>query len=178
MTAAPTPDPLDGARLAALDEYGILDTPAESGFEDIVLLASQACETPTALVSFVAKDRQWFKARIGFDPCETPLTQSVCAHALGRDGILVIPDLTRDPRTRDNALVTGDPQIRFYAGAPLHTQDGFALGTLCVIDSVPRPEGLTARQTATLTALARQVMVQLELRRAIENREQALAARA
>lgn len=178
MSAAPTPDPQDNARLAALDAYDILDTPAEAGFEDIVLLASQACETPTALVSFVAKDRQWFKARIGFHPCETPLSQSVCAHALGRDGILVIPDLTRDPRTRDNALVTGDPQIRFYAGAPLHTQDGFALGTLCVIDSVPRPEGLDERQKATLTALARQVMVQLELRRAIENREQALAARA
>ncbi len=178
MTAAPIPDPQDDARLAALDAYDILDTPAEAGFEDIVLLASQACETPTALVSFVAKDRQWFKARIGFHPCETPLSQSVCAHALGRDGVLVIPDLTRDPRTRDNALVTGDPQIRFYAGAPLHTQDGFALGTLCVIDSVPRPEGLDERQKATLTALARQVMVQLELRRAIENREHALAARA
>ena len=178
MSAASIPDPQNDARLAALDAYDILDTPAEAGFEDIVLLASQACETPTALVSFVAKDRQWFKARIGFHPCETPLSQSVCAHALGRDGILVIPDLTRDPRTRDNALVTGDPQIRFYAGAPLHTQDGFALGTLCVIDSVPRPEGLDARQKATLTALARQVMVQLELRRAIENREQALAARA
>lgn len=178
MTAAPTPGPQEDARLAALDAYDILDTPAESGFEDIVLLASQACRTPVALISLIAKDRQWFKARIGFDPCETPLSQSVCAHALGRDGILVIPDLTLDPRTRDNTLVTGTPEIRFYAGAPLYTREGFAIGTLCVIDTVPRPEGLNARQQATLSALARQVMVQLELRRAIENREQALAARA
>lgn len=176
MPPAPIPGH-EAARLAALDAFGILDTPAEGGFEDIVLLASQACRTPVALVSFVAKDRQWFKARIGFDPCETPLAQSVCAHALGRDGLLIIPDLTRDPRTRDNALVGGGPQIRFYAGAPLETREGFALGTLCVIDTVPRPEGLSEAEQAALGALARQVMVQLELRRAIENREQALAAR-
>ncbi|WP_375464231.1 PAS domain-containing protein [uncultured Methylobacterium sp.] len=178
MSAAPIPDPQEDARLAALAEYDILDTPAESGFDDIVLLATQACRTSVALVSFVARDRQWFKARIGFDPCETPLSQSVCAHALGRDELLIIPDLTLDPRTRDNTLVTGELRIRFYAGAPLRTREGLAVGTLCVIDTEPRPEGLTADEASALAALARQVMVQLELRRAIENREQALAARA
>ncbi|MET0258011.1 MAG: PAS domain-containing protein [Methylobacterium sp.] len=168
----------DTDRLAALHGYGILDTPAEQGFDDVVLLAAQICAAPTALVSFVAHDRQWFKARVGFDPCETPLDQSVCAHALGHGDILVIPDLTRDPRTRDNALVTDGPRMRFYAGAPLHTPEGATLGTLCVIDTKPRPRGLSVAQAIGLKALARQVMVQLELIRAVENRGQALAARA
>lgn len=179
-----TPSPVglgladDAERLAVLAGYGILDTEPEQGFDDIVLLASQICEAPTALVSLVARDRQWFKARIGFNPCETPLEQSVCAHALGADDVLVIPDLTRDPRTRENALVTGDPRLRFYAGAPLHTPEGVTLGALCVVDGAPRPQGLTERQRIGLKALARQVMVQLELHRTVENRGQALAARA
>nr|WP_204262807.1 PAS domain-containing protein [Methylobacterium sp. BTF04] len=164
--------------MAALDRYDILDTAPEQGFDDIVLLASQICEAPTALVSLITKDRQWFKARIGFNPCETPLDQSVCAHALGGHDLLVIPDLTQDPRTRENALVTGEPHLRFYAGAPLHSPEGATLGTLCVIDIDPRPSGLTEGQRAGLRALARQVMVQLELHRAVENRGQALAARA
>ncbi len=106
---APEQPPAIPARAAALDGYGILDTPAEQGFDDIVLLASRICGTPVALVSLVAGDRQWFKARVGFDPCETPLSQSVCAHALRQPGLLVIPDLTEDPRTRDNPLVTDEP---------------------------------------------------------------------
>ncbi|MCJ2014163.1 PAS domain-containing protein [Methylobacterium sp. J-076] len=164
-------------RLAALAGYDILDTEPERGFDDIVALACQFCRTPVALVSLVAKDRQWFKARIGFDPCETPLSQSVCAHALGLDDLLVIPDLTLDLRTADNALVTGEPHLRFYAGAPLHSPEGAVLGTLCVIDHEPRPEGLTDDQREALRTLARQVMVQMELHRAIENRGQALAAK-
>ena len=168
----------DPARLATLAGYGILDTPAERGFDDIVSLACMFCGTPVALVSFVARDRQWFKARVGFDACETPLSQSVCAHALGLDDLLVIPDLAVDPRTRDNPLVVGEPFLRFYAGAPLRTPEGAALGTLCVIDHEPRPDGLTPEQTEALRALARQVMVQLELHRAVENRGQALAAKA
>ncbi|WP_409565159.1 PAS domain S-box protein [Methylobacterium sp. J-078] len=129
------------------------------------------CDTSVALVSFVAGDRQWFKARVGFDPCETPLDQSVCAHALRRPGLLVIPDLREDERTRGNALVNGSPYIRFYAGARLETPDGQALGTLCVIDGTPRPEGLSPAQAEGLERLARQVMAQMELRRISTARE-------
>lgn len=156
----------DPGRLAALAGYDILDTPAEVGFDDIVHLAAHICATPVALVSLVATERQWFKARIGFEPCETPLNQSVCAHAIASGGLLVIPDLTMDERTRGNTLVSEPPHIRFYAGALLETPEGQPLGTLCVIDSVPRPEGLTPAQAESLQALARQVMSLLELRRA------------
>jgi len=161
-------------RLAALARYGILDTPPEPGFDDIVLLATRVCEAPVALVSLVAADRQWFKARIGFPPCETPLSQSVCAHALREDEILVISDLAADARTRANTLVTADPFIRFYAGAVLRTPEGVAIGSLCVIDTQPRPGGLTPMQADSLKALARQVVGQLELRRFILERETAL----
>ena len=161
----------DRERLKALDSYDILDTPAEAGFDDIVLLACQICDTPVALVSLVAGDRQWFKARVGFDPCQTPLEQSVCWHALKRPGLLIIPDLTADPRTRDNTLVTGEPFLRFYAGARLETPEGIAIGTLCVIDAKPRPGGLTEAQATALQALARQVMTQMELRRTAAARD-------
>ncbi|MBO1023018.1 PAS domain S-box protein, partial [Methylobacterium sp. SD274] len=163
----------EAARLAILDDYAILDTEAEQGFDDIVLLASRICQTPVALVSLVAGDRQWFKARVGFDACETPLSQSVCANALHQPGLLIIPDLTADPRTRDNTLVTGEPRIRFYAGARLETPEGVALGTLCVIDVEPRPEGLTLTQAESLEALARQVMSQMKLRRSVAARDEA-----
>jgi GAF domain-containing protein len=160
MTSSPTANEaiLDPARLAALAGYDILDTTPEKGFDDIVVLARNACETPVALVSLVAADRQWFKARIGFEPCETDLRSSVCAHALVEPDLLVIPDLSTDPRTRDNPLVTGDPRIRFYAGAPLRTRDGVVLGSLCVIDGAPRPGGLTPTQAESLRALAGQVV--------------------
>jgi len=163
-------------RLARLDRYNILDTPAEQGFDDIVLLATQLCNTPVALVSLVADDRQWFKAKIGFDPCQTPLSQSVCVLALQRPGLLIIPDLSQDPRTRDNTLVTGPPHIRFYAGARLETPEGDAIGMLCVIDTQPRPEGLTLAQESSLEALARQVMGQMELRRLMVSRDAAVLA--
>ena len=168
-------DPAGHARKAALSGYDILQSPAEPGFDDLVALATQICDTPVGLISFVAGDRQWFKARIGFAPCETPLSQSVCAHALAERDILIIPDLTQDLRTRDNTLVTGEPFIRFYAGAVLTAANGIAIGTLCVIDNKPRPEGLTPQQASGLQALARQVMTQLELRRAIRERDHALA---
>ena len=162
----------DADRLEGLAEYGIVDTPAEPGFDDIVQLACQLCDMPVALVSLVAEDRQWFKARIGFPLCETDLNSSVCAHALAQpDELLVIPDLTADPRTSANPLVTGEPFIRFYAGAPLRTSHGLVLGTLCVIDKKPHPEGLTVPQRNGLRLLARQVMSQLELRRAVEARD-------
>lgn len=176
-----TPDPLDIVcdpdRLAALDSYAILDTLPEQGFDDVVRLASRLCDTPIALVSLVAGTRQWFKARTGFPLPQTDLGRSVCAHALAQpDELLVIPDLSRDPRTRDNPLVTASPGIRFYAGAPLRTPDGLGLGTLCVIDYVPRPEGLSAAEAGDLRALARQVMAQFALRRAVAEQEVALEA--
>ncbi|KMO16002.1 GAF domain-containing protein [Methylobacterium platani] len=164
----------DDARLDALASYAILDTPAERGFDDIVLLACQLCQVPVSLVSLVADDRQWFKARVNFPSCGTDLNSSVCAHALAQpDEVLVIPDLTADPRTRANPLVTGDPFIRFYAGAPLVMPDGHVLGSLCVIDKAVRPAGLTEAQAENLKALARQVVTQLELRRAVMTRDQA-----
>lgn len=164
----------DAARLTTLDAFGILDTPAEPGFDSIVELAAQICETPVALVSLVSSDRQWFKARIGFEGCETDLNSSVCAFALVEPDLLIVPDLSKDPRTSANPLVTGEPGIRFYAGAPLKTAEGVVLGSLCVIDSVPRPQGLTPQQAAGLRHLGRQVMAQLELHRAVAERNGAI----
>lgn len=155
----------DPERLAALAAYDVLDTPAEPEFDDIVFLASTICETPVALVSLVETDRQWFKATVGFEGSETPIEQSVCAHALALRELLVIPDLSADPRTRRNTLVTGEPSIRFYAGAPLVSPSDQVVGTLCVIDTTPRPGGLTDTQRKGLAALARQVVILLETRR-------------
>ena len=130
----------DPARLEALDAFRVLDTPPEQEFEDIVYLTGRLAGTPVALVSLVASDRQWFKARIGFPGCETGLNSSVCRFVLDEPDLLVIPDLSLDARTRANPLVTDGPRIRFYAGAPLRTPDGVTLGSLCAIDVVPRPE--------------------------------------
>ncbi|GJD66578.1 hypothetical protein MPEAHAMD_6776 [Methylobacterium frigidaeris] len=140
------------------------------------MLASQACDTPIALVSLLDADRQWFKARVGLDACETPLNQSVCVHALKQRNTLVIPDLLHDERTSHSPLVTADPYLRFYAGARLENPNGVALGTLCVVDKLPRPEGLSEAQANALKALAGQVVAQLELRRAIMERDRALKA--
>lgn len=161
----------DKRRLGALEQFAILDTPPERGFDDIVELATQVCAAPVALVSFVSNDRQWFKARIGIDDCQTDLNSSVCAHALLEPDLLVVTDLSNDPRTKDNPLVTGEPFIRFYAGAPLRTAEGHAVGSLCVIDTEPRPGGLTEGQATSLRNLGRQVMGQLELRQAVAQRD-------
>lgn len=168
----------DPDRLATLDGYSILDTEPEPGFDEIVQLAMQVCDAPVALVSLVAKDRQWFKARAGFEPCETDLNSSVCAHALVEPDLLIIPDLTGDPRSAANPLVAGEPYIRFYAGAPLRTDDGHVIGSLCVIDSKPRPEGLTAGQAASLRNLGKQVILQLELRKLVAAQRTMLTGRA
>ena len=170
-------DDAETLRLAALDRYAILDTGSEPGFDDIVDLAAQICEVPISLISLIDKDRQWFKARVGFAPCQTSLSQSICVHALATDDLLMIPDLTRDPRTRDNTLVTGPDRLRFYAGAVLKTPLGVPFGSLCVIDVEPRPGGLSDRQQAALKTLARQVVTQLELRRALAERDHALVER-
>ena len=155
----------DGDRLTALDDYGLREAAPDATFDGFVLLARALCAAPAALVSLVGEDRQWFMARSGFGPTQTPLNQSVCSHALGARGLLVIPDLGADPRTSGNTLVTGDPGLRFYAGAPLRTPDGQVLGTLCVLDTVARPGGLTEEQAEGLTTLARMAMTQLDLQR-------------
>ena len=150
-------------RLAALYGLDVLDTEPEKDFDDIVALASHVCGVPMSLVSLLDTDRQWFKARVGTDLTETTRDLSFCAHAiLGRD-LLVVPDARQDARFADNPLVTEPGGIRFYAGAPLVTSDGFGLGALCVIDSEPRR--LDVEQLQALRALARQVTSQLELRR-------------
>lgn len=161
----------DRDRLEALARFAILDTPPERGFDDIVELAAYICDTPVALVSFVSHDRQWFKARFGLSECQTDLNSSVCAHALIEPDLLVVGDLSQDERTRTNPLVAGEPFIRFYAGAPLRTAEGHVLGSLCVIDTKPRPGGLTAAQASALRNLARQVVGQMELRQAVSQRD-------
>ena len=159
---APLPDN-ETDRLSALYALDILDSAPEQDFDDIVRLASNVCGTPMSLVTLVDTDRQWFKARVGTDLTETSRDLSFCAHAiLGRD-LLVVPDATKDARFADNPSVDMDGGIRFYAGAPLVTTDGYALGTLCVIDNSPR--SLDVEQLQALRALARQVTSQMELRR-------------
>jgi len=158
-------------RRTALDAYHILDTPPEHAFDEIAALAADLCETPIALISLVDTNRQWFKARTGTALCETPLSHSVCAFTLEHDTPLIIPDLTQDSRTAANPLVTHAPHIRFYAGIPLITPDATPIGSLCVIDTQPRPQGLTARQTRNLQRLATQVMALLELRRHVDRQD-------
>lgn len=165
--------PEEAERVAELDRHDILDTPPEQCFDDLALLASRICDTPVALVSLVSSDRQWLKARVGFEAREMSLDQSVCKFALDCPGLLIIPDLTADPRTGANPLVTGHPNLRFYAGAPLRTSTGAVLGTLCVIDSTSRPSGLTAAQSEALEVLAKQVVAQMELRLTLANFEAA-----
>jgi PAS domain S-box-containing protein len=164
----------ESQRLEALDSYGILDTPPEPAFDDIAKLAALTCDAPIALVSLVGKERQWFKSELGIGIAETPRSMSICATALREKELLVVPDLTGDPRFSDNGLVTGAPHVRFYAGAVLRTPEGLPLGTVCVLDHQPRPHGLKEGQAFTLRVLARQVMTQLQLRRAIAERESAL----
>lgn len=174
------PDTSDPQRLAELDAYGILDTAPEEGFDDVVHIARTICDAPVALVSLVAAGRQWFKARAGFPSCETDLDSSVCKYALSAPDLLVIPDLRHDLRTCFNPLVTGEPHIRFYAGAPLRTPTGRVVGSLCVIDSTPRPDGLTEGQADALRRLARQVMILMRERQQVAllraDEEQARAA--
>ena len=160
-------------RIAALRAYGVLHTPPESAYDELVGLAARLCDTPIALISLVADDEQWFKARVGLEAPSTARDLSFCDHAMRGEAVMVVPDATLDPRFSDNALVTGAPHIRFYAGAPLVSPDGQPLGSLCVIDSRPRPEGLTDLQEHTLTVLAHQVVTLMELRRAEAGRDRA-----
>ena len=161
-TEAPRP-PDESDRIGALLRYRILDSPSEQPFDDLAFLASEICGTPIALVSLVDSERQWFKARVNFDQSETPREVAFCAHAILGDDVFVVPDTRTDQRFASNPMVVGEPRVRFYAGAPLVTSDGYALGTLCVMDKKPRQ--LTPDQTEALRALSRQVVTELELRR-------------
>jgi GAF domain-containing protein len=160
----PIDSPDEAARVDALKGYGILDTPNEAEFDAIVREAAAALGVPIALISLIDDNRQWFKARIGLEPQETPRSISFCTHAIRGPDVFVVPDAQADPRFAENPLVTGDPNIRFYAGAPLRTSTGKRIGTLCVIDSMARPQ-LTEEDTARLTLLAEKTMEALERRR-------------
>jgi len=149
-------------RLAALERAEILDTPPEAPFDTVAQLAAPICEVPIALVSLVDRDRQWFKAKVGIAVSETPRELAFCAHAIHGDVPLIVRDALTDARFSDNPLVVGDPNIRFYAGVPLHGDDGSSLGTLCVIDRVPRE--LTPKQLQALDMLARQASTEIRLR--------------
>lgn len=159
-------------RLAALEKFRILDTLPEDEFDGIVELISDICDTPIALISLVDDRRQWFKARVGLSAQETPRDQAFCAHTLFQNEVFIVENALQDERFKNNPLVIGNPQIRFYAGAPLKTQDGFNLGTLCVIDTKSRQ--LTKSQTNALEKLAKQVVQLFELRVKLLQSEKAL----
>lgn len=170
---APLPS-TEAARLEALHRYEILDTAAEAEFDDLTRLASQICGTPIALLTLIDAERQWFKSSVGFGPQQTPRAVAFCAHTILQPDLLVVPDTTRDPRFADNPFVVGEPFIRFYAAAPLRTDEGHGLGTLCVLDRQPR--ALAGEQAEALRALSRQAMAQLELRRHVQRLQAEAAA--
>jgi GAF domain-containing protein len=163
---------VEAARVAALDRYAILDSEPEQAFDDLVVLAAHACRTPMAMLSLVDDRRQWFKSKVGVEVSETPKDCSICAHAIQQSDLFIVRDTWEDPRFRDNPLVVGEPRIRFYAGEPLVNEDGFALGTLCVVDREPR--GLDAEQKEALKALGRLALRQMELRKNLQLLKEAL----
>ncbi|MGB7844336.1 MAG: GAF domain-containing protein [Candidatus Acidiferrum sp.] len=153
---------MEAARVAALNRYAILDSEPEQSFDDLVTLAAHICRTPMAMLSLVDDHRQWFKSKLGLPVGETPRDHSICAHAIQQSDLFIVPDTLQDPRFRENPIVVGEPRIRFYAGAPLINEDGFALGTLCVVDREPRQ--LDNEQQDALSALGRLALRQMELR--------------
>ena len=162
------------ARLATLRRYSILDSLSEPEFDDASTLAAILCGTPVSLVSLIDEDRQWFKSKVGIDLTETPRSQSFCAYSLATGRTLVVPDAQQDPRFADNPLVTGDPNIRFYAGSPIIAPNGHVLGSVCVVDTQPRT--LNPLQVAGLEALARQVMALIEARSNLLENQRTVAA--
>ncbi len=162
----------EAASLQALQRYGILDTPMEPAYDDLAGIAAHVCEAPVALISLLDSHRQWFKASVGLPLRETPLDQSVCRYAVRQPGVFIVPDLAKDARFAHFSIVTQENPLRFYAGAPLVTPDGYALGTLCVLDH--RPRHLSQKAQDMLCALARQVIRLLELKRANDRQGQML----
>jgi len=160
-------------RLATLRRLEVLDTPEEHIFNEITELAAIICGTPIAIISLVDAERQWFKAKVGLKARETPRDVAFCAHAIMQTDLFVVPDATRDPRFARNPLVTAEPEIRFYAGAPLVTADQHVVGTLCVIDRVARQ--LKPAQKDALRKLGRQVVALLEMRRQMRELKAQLA---
>ncbi len=156
----------EARRLGELHGYGVLDSPNEAEFDTIVREAARLLCTPIALISLIDENRQWFKAKVGLEPSETPRSISFCTHAIQGPDVFEVSDAREDDRFSSNPLVTGDPNIRFYAGAPLRTSSGRRIGTLCVIDSKARPR-LTADQLDALTALADKTMDALERRKGL-----------
>lgn len=153
----------EAARLIELLNLNILDSDPEPLFDNLVNMASEICETPRAFISFIDKDRQWFKSRKGIDLNETPRSLSFCGHTILQDEVMLIPDTRKDERFCDNPFVTNDPGVRFYAGATLRSSSGHAYGTLCVIDT--NPKSLTPKQIELLKMLSKQIEALLELRR-------------
>ena len=169
----PVPIPKDEPeRLAELHNYEVLDTLPEEVFDNITLLASHICQTPIALVTLVDSDRQWFKSKVGITVAETSRDIAFCAHAIMQEDLFIVPDAAVDKRFARNPLVLSHPKIRFYAGAPLISPHYHALGTLCVIDRVPRQ--LTREQKEALRSLSQMVMAQMETRREIKHLQRRL----
>lgn len=176
---APTPcipDWDEADRLTALRAYGILDTDYEAPYDDFVKLAQMICGTSIAVINLIDADRQWFKAEIGLGTRQTPLELSICAHAILQRDLFIVPDTALDPRFVDNPLIHPPHNLRFYAGALLLSSSGLPIGTLCVLDDKPRPKGLTEAQQGALQALARQVMVQMDMRLALQSLTEAESA--
>lgn len=161
------------SRLRALREYTILDTGSEMQFDEITLLASRICEAPIALMSLVDAGRLFFKSHVGLEAKETPFPHAFCGHAIQQSDLFVVTDSHRDERFADHPLVIQPPHIRFYAAAPLITPEGFAIGTLCVIDHVPR--SLNQVQRLALEVLSHQLIAQLEQRRVIRRLQESLS---
>ncbi len=158
---------LEKERLEELKSFKILDTPPEEEFDELAKLAGLICETPIAIISLVDKERQWFKATVGLDVCETARVDSFCQHALYTPTqLLIVGDTQRDPRFMNNPLVTGNPHVRFYAGAPLVTANGYVLGTICVVDTIPKV--LTPYQKKALKLLARKTVDYLTMRKTVK----------
>ena len=171
----PIMSPNDAARVSALQKYAILDSEPEQAFDDLTLLAAYVCKTSMALISLIDENRQWFKSKVGVSATETSRDIAFCSTAIQQPDVFVVPDALLDERFRTNPLVVSEPNIRFYAGVPLINEDGYALGTLGVIDRTPR--NLAPEQEAALKALSRLVLMQMEFRRNLILLKEALSDR-
>ncbi len=154
-------------RLTTLQLYQILDTESEKAFDELTQIAALICDTPISLITIIDENRQWFKSSVGLTATETSRDVAFCAHAILKNELMIIEDATKDERFQDNPFVTQDPNVRFYAGAPLFVKEDVALGTLCVVDTKPRK--LDKKQTEALRVLAQAAVTQLEVRRLLKD---------